>query len=780
MNRPVKKNLLLIPFFVLFLGNLCSQTYQIDTINAQTISTCKGTVVSSHPGFFVGDTGGYNDNENDTVTFCSSTGGPLRANFYFVSLENGFDFLYVYDGPSVASPLIATLTGDVLYPGVFTSTGSCLTFRFASDGGTTWGGFNFMLGCTPVPCNSNPLATDSCSVAPVICNLNNYCGTTSGWYTRDNGTIEGAIYGGSDVFSCGSIQNNSWVAFIASSTTATFNITSSCTNTLGGIQAIVLSSPDCANFTSVSNCITQGLPGTDVLNATGLVAGQKYYIMVDGVNGNDCDYTIQAQNGAEIATLSASVNPVCPNTNDTITATAPGTGLTYNWSPVPASGQGTATAVYNVSGATTYSCTITGACGAAETPTISVTTLAATVVSINDTAVCAGDPAILTASGADTYTWSAGITPTGVATASVTPSATATYTVVGTTTATGCNDSAQFTVTVNNLPVLTVPDDTVCLGATATLVASGAVSYSWSTGSTNDTITYVPAAAGTTTFTVTGTTSNCSSDTVVSVIANPVPALGTPMITHSMCNLANGSIASAVSGGTGPFTYSWTTVPGGASAGTSATLTNVAAGQYQLGITDVNSCVASGGPYTVTDSASVTAQFTSSATSGTSPLTVSFTNTTAGTNTWSWNFGNGQVSALQTPPAQVFSGDGTYTVTLIADNGTCSDTALALITVTSKSMVDTIPNVFSPNGDGVNDVFQFKAANTVIERFEVYNRWGVKVYEAPDIPGLSTIVWDGHTTSGLPCSEGTYFYIFKGTGTDSTAFEYAGFLTLIR
>ncbi|MCD6066368.1 MAG: hypothetical protein K0S33_1194 [Bacteroidetes bacterium] len=774
----MKKGILLIGFLFAVLGNAFSQIYKIDTISGQTISTCSGKVVSSIPGQFVGGTNGYLDNESDTVTFCSSTGGPLRANFYFVSLESNFDFLYVYDGPSVASPLIATLTGDVLYPGVFTSAGSCLTFRFASDGGTAWGGFSFILGCNPVPCNSNLPAADSCSVAPVICNLDNWCGNTSGWFTRDNGNLD---IGGSSVFSCGTIQNNSWLAFIANATTATFQITSACSSaTLGGIQAIVLSSPDCANFASVSNCVTQGLPGTDVLNATGLIVGQKYYIMVDGVDGNDCNYTINVQNGAQVATIAAAIDPVCPNTNDTLTATAPGTGLTYNWIPAPLSGQGTATAVYNVAGTTTYSCAITGACGAVETPTISVTTLAATTVVINDTTVCNGDIASLSASGADTYVWSAGITPTGVTTASIAPVSTATYTVTGTTTITGCSDSAQFIVTVNNLPVLSVPNDTVCMGSAALLVASGATSYLWSTSSTNDSITFVPAAAGATTFTVTGTTANCSSDTVVSVVTKATPALATPVIETAVCSLPNGSIVAAVSGGTTPYSYSWTAVPGGTTVGSSDTLANVMAGQYQLTVTDSNSCVVTGGPYTVNDSALVTAQFTANPTSGISPLTVSFINITTGTNTYSWNLGNGQTSVLQSPPAQIYTSDGTYTITLAVDNGTCKDTATTTISVTSKSTVDTIPNVFSPNGDGINDVFEFRANNTVIELFEVYNRWGVKVYEAPELATLSKVIWDGHTTSGLPCSEGTYFYIFKATGNDSTGFEVSGFLTLVR
>lgn len=770
-----------LAILLLITGLAQAQIYKLDSLNGQTVSTCKGRVVSSIPGSFVfSSTSGYFNDEADTVTFCSDAGSQIRANFYWLSLETNFDFLYIYDGPSTASPLIATLTGEMFYPGVFTSTGTCLTFRFSSDAGSAWAGFDCLLGCTMVPCNANPPAADDCASAPVICNLNGYCGNTSGWYTRDNGGIEAASAGGSDVFSCGTIQNNSWISFIANATTATFQITSSlCAVNTSGIQAIVLSSPDCANFSSVSNCISQPAPGTDVLTATGLVPGQKYYIMVDGVDGNDCRYDVIAQTGVEIANVTALADPICPGTNDTLTASAPAGTLSYNWIPAPLSGQGTATAVYNVGTTTTYSCEITGACGAVETPVVTISTLPATIVSVNDTTICSGDLATINASGADTYIWDAGLTAAG-SSATGSPVVTTTYTVAGTSTATGCNDTSQFTINVTPLPVLTVPNDTVCLGNTVELVPSGATTYVWSDGSTNDTLNYLTSAVGITTFTVTGTANNCSSDTIVSVITNDVPVISAATIQPSLCMQANGSVSALISGGTLPYSYVWNDVVNSQIAGNNDTLSNVLAGQYQLIVTDLNNCNAISPVYTINDSASVTASFTANPASGTVPLTVTFTNTTTGNNTYSWDFDNGQTSVLQAPPAQIYNTDGDYQVMLAVDNGTCRDTTFFLISANSKSSADTIPNVFTPNADGINDAFQFGVTNAKIEMFEVYNRWGIKVYEKPEIETLTKIIWDGRTTSGIPCSDGTYFYIFKATGTDSSTFESKGFVTLIR
>ena len=77
-----------------------------------------------------------------------------------------------------------------------------------------------------------------------------------------------------------------------------------------------------------------------------------------------------------------------------------------------------------------------------------------------------------------------------------------------------------------------------------------------------------------------------------------------------------------------------------------------------------------------------------------------------------------------------------------------------------ESMLD-VPNIFTPNGDGMND--QFKVAYRSITDFHgvVYNVWGRKVYEWTD-PADG---WDG-TIHGKPAAEGAYFYVIKATGND--------------
>lgn len=400
------KKLLLVCLVIFTNLNLFSQLYYLNSsTNGTTINACKGQFVASgySSGTFIGSSSGYGNNQDYTVTICSSTGGQIRANFYWIDLETNYDYLYVYDGTSTASPLLATLNGSQSYPGVYTSSGSCLTFRFKSDGGTRWGGWNALLGCAPQNCGSNPVASDNCGSAPIICNLNGYCGSTSGWFTRDNGNIEGDDWGGSNVFSCGSIQNNSWISFVASATTANFNITSSnCSNASSGIQAIVLATSACTSFTAKSTCVGNGI-GTFALNATGLTVGQTYYIMIDGVDGNDCEYSVQATSGVQTVNINTSATgPICPGTNFTLTASATGTGpFSYNWIPAPVSGQGTQNAVYTASSGTTYSCVITGACGSSQTAVFSQpVTPRPTLTVSSPTTICAGGSGVnLTANG---------------------------------------------------------------------------------------------------------------------------------------------------------------------------------------------------------------------------------------------------------------------------------------------------------------------------------------------------------------------------------------------
>ena len=143
----MKKLIFRFTLFLIFTLQLSfsdAQTYTID--QGGTINTCSGNFFDS--GNSATD---YQNSENYTITFCSSTPGQcLIISFTSFDVENNFDNLLVYDGPSTASPLMATLTGNTI-PNNISSTSGCVTFKFESDGSVTAPGWDATISCAACP-----------------------------------------------------------------------------------------------------------------------------------------------------------------------------------------------------------------------------------------------------------------------------------------------------------------------------------------------------------------------------------------------------------------------------------------------------------------------------------------------------------------------------------------------------------------------------------------------------------------------------------------------------
>lgn len=203
--------------------------------------------------------------------------------------------------------------------------------------------------------------------------------------------------------------------------------------------------------------------------------------------------------------------------------------------------------------------------------------------------------------------------------------------------------------------------------------------------------------------------------------------------------------------------------------------------EYVLTNTD-NGCQASG-TINVT-SGSLSANFSADATTGYAPLTVNFTNSSASSAnsnsiTSVWNFGNGtsQTTTTNINTNAVYTAPGTYTIVMYASKGTCADTAYQVIKVDIPSKLE-IPNVFTPNGDGSNDLFFLKTQNLTEITTVIFDRWGNKIHEVTSTTG--NIGWDGKNQEGKECPPGTYFYIIKATGKDGTAYDQKGNVSLYR
>lgn len=152
-------------------------------------------------------------------------------------------------------------------------------------------------------------------------------------------------------------------------------------------------------------------------------------------------------------------------------------------------------------------------------------------------------------------------------------------------------------------------------------------------------------------------------------------------------------------------------------------------------------------------------------------IPIVFTDSSVNAAYWSWNFGDGATDNA-TNPQHIYNGEGTYTTTLIVQTAEgCFDTATVSITIIEGL---NIPNVFTPNGDGSNDVFEISGTN--FKNFDaiIFDRWGVPVFES----SAAQISWNGKTQTGAWATDGTYFLVLKITMLNGSVINYSNFLNL--
>lgn len=379
---------------------------------------------------------------------------------------------------------------------------------------------------------------------------------------------------------------------------------------------------------------------------------------VTGTTGN-CSFsrtvTVTVNPNPILSILPSPSSSICSGSSAVLTASG---ATTYVWNPGNISG-----ATRTVTPTTTTTYTVTGTlngCTSTATQTITVNANPTITTSASQSTICTGNSTILSASGASTYTWQPGNLSGSVVTAS--PTATTTYTVTGTNN--GCSRTATRTITVRQLPVISISANRtgLCTGQTVTLTASGASSYVWQPGNlTGATRTFTPAT--TTTYTVTGTTSGCSSTQTITITVGTAP---TPVIAASPA----GTICSGTSvtlSATGAASFTW--MPGNLS-GASVNVTPLTTTTYTVtgnnnGCTSTSSRTITVNP---TPSVSLSASSSSICTGQNVALTAS------GANNYLWSTG-------ATGAAQTESPASTTTYTIIGMNGACRDTAALTITV---------------------------------------------------------------------------------------------------
>ncbi len=273
------------------------------TVNPDLLcgTTTSGTVANATASFNANTCFG---NADDDVWF-SFTATQTNHEIDLSNVSGSVTDMYhsVYEGPcnnlsavincsdANSSSLSGLTIGNTYYIRVYT---------YTSVGGqnTT---FDICVGSPPPvgPCG-NPANNDYCSdPATLVNDGGTWSSTTSGIYTGDTPANVNSVF-------CGSIENNSWYSFVATSTTESFNFTSifNCNNGWG-IQAEVYdvttdANGCCTNFSSVSNCWNPNNTTPATVTATGLTIGNTYYLMIDGQAGDDCDFTVNGWSASGI------------------------------------------------------------------------------------------------------------------------------------------------------------------------------------------------------------------------------------------------------------------------------------------------------------------------------------------------------------------------------------------------------------------------------------------------------------------------------------------------
>lgn len=490
--------------------------------------------------------------------------------------------------------------------------------------------------------------------------------------------------------------------------------------------------------------------------ATGMPSG-LYTVTVTDANG--CTITdnvnITQPTTAVSITVTALADVSCNGGNDGVAEAnaSGGTGaFTYSWS--------TASANSTISSLTAgaYTATVTDANGCTATGNVNITQpLPININLSSNVTICDGAGTTLTtgASGGTpgyNYLWSTAETTASI---NVTPAASTNYSVV-VSDANNCTIVATVSVTVSDplaINAISVPGQ-ICVGKTAMLSAGatggmGANNFTWTPGGIN-TATVNVNPTGTTVYTVSVTNTCGVVSTTLEVVVNDLPVVafsvddpdGCPEHCVTFSNTTPNSSSLVWLFGDG---NSSTAMPDAAHC---YSLT----GQYSvtLTVTDANGCSNTLEKQNyITVFPEPVANFIASPqqTSILAP-TVNFTNQSLNSDAWLWSFGDpGETTSTDEHTTFNYSNPGTYTVQLIATNsfGCTPDTAWQLIEV-KEDYALYVPNTFTPNGDGINELFMPLGMGLDIQTFEmyIYDRWGNLIYKTNDMYKG----WDGRANGG--------------------------------
>jgi gliding motility-associated-like protein len=250
-------------------------------------------------------------------------------------------------------------------------------------------------------------------------------------------------------------------------------------------------------------------------------------------------------------------------------------------------------------------------------------------------------------------------------------------------------------------------------------------------------------------------------DSIEAIIQEPTPISLTVTKPPAAC-LGDSIVLNAIAtGGIPPFSYLWNgTIIGD-------TLIDYPTNNqtYTLFVKDSNGC-SKQEQVEVIISTIPQVNFSVSPKTGFESISVIISNQSINANLYEWDFGNGQMltSFDLSPINIIYSEPGLYFIKLLASNDFCKQSRMDSILVLSlQELKVEVPNVFSPNGDDINEGYSLIVSNAKsIEAF-IIDRWGNKIFEITDLNSK----WDGKNPAGADAMEGVYFIKYKVIGFDN-------------
>ena len=383
----------------------------------------------------------------------------------------------------------------------------------------------------------------------------------------------------------------------------------------------------------------------------------------------------------------------------------------------------------------------------------------------NDTTICFGDTVQIGIEGSSllTYSWSpaTNLSDVTVPNPLAFPLATGDY-FLSVTDANGCFNFDTVTIFVNQLPNVIAEKDTFsCVGESIQLNVSGAQTYIWSPDTWLDDPTIpnpIANALKNIEYTVRGTDINgcVAEDTITISVFN----LDFNPNNLSICIGDTVQFNPVIQGDTTGITYLWTPSMNLSANNVQNPFAFMTVDQqYILQITNQAGCDDLDSLFVeALDSAGVDFEYINSPRCSGSVLEIE--NTSVSTDNFEWYLNDVLVSTDRNPQFDINYSEQNV-LTLVGSNANCTNSITKIIP--AESFKDLLrlkdANVFTPNGDGINDFFSpgFEGNFLGCASFQIYDRWGKTVFDT----NIGQYKWDGRTLGGYDAPEGVYFYVIK-------------------